>query len=49
MRQGNNDRVSATVMTFPNVVVGKPLISHREEKLEFRLISIRECLKPHLS
>jgi hypothetical protein len=38
MRQGNNDKVSAIVMTFPSDVVGKPLISHREEKLEFRFI-----------
>ena len=38
MRRGNNDKVSAIVMTFPSDVVGKPLISHREEKLEFRFI-----------
>ncbi|MGB2898160.1 MAG: hypothetical protein WBB89_02770 [Candidatus Acidiferrum sp.] len=38
MGQGNDNRVSAIVMSFPSIVEGKPLISHPEEKLEFRFI-----------
>jgi len=38
MGHGNDNRVSAIVMSFPSIVEGKPLISHPEEKLEFRFI-----------
>ena len=38
MGQGKDNKVSAIVMTFPSIVDGKPLISHRDEKLEFRFI-----------
>ncbi len=38
MGHGNNNRVSAIVISFPSIVEGKPLISHPEEKLEFRFI-----------
>jgi hypothetical protein len=38
MGQGKDNKVSAIVMSFHRSVDGKPLISHREEKLEFRFI-----------
>jgi hypothetical protein len=38
MGQGKDNKVSAIVMSFPSIVDGKPLVSHREEKLEFRFI-----------
>src|SRR6267378_1084641 len=38
MGHGNDNRVSAIVMSFPSIVERKPLISHPEEKLEFRFI-----------
>jgi hypothetical protein len=38
MGQGNDNNVSAIIMPFPSTVDGKSLISHRDEKLEFRLV-----------
>ena len=38
MGQGKSNKVSAIIMSFPSNVDGKPLGSHREEKLEFRFI-----------
>jgi hypothetical protein len=38
MGQGNDNNVSAIIMSFPSTVDGKSLISHRDEKLEFRLV-----------
>lgn len=36
--QGNDDKVSAIVMFFPSAMDGKPLITQRDEKVEFRLV-----------
>jgi hypothetical protein len=33
-------------MSFPSIVDGKPLNSHRDEKLEFRFI-LNQQLRPH--
>jgi hypothetical protein len=38
IRQGNENKASAIIMSFPSIVYGKPLFSHRDEKLEFRFI-----------
>jgi len=38
IRQGKDDKASTMIMSFPSIVDGKPLISHRDEKLEFRFI-----------
>ncbi len=38
LRQGNDDKVSAIVMFFPSTVDGKPLVTHRDERVEFRLV-----------
>jgi hypothetical protein len=38
IREGKDNKVSAIIMSFPSLVGGKPLISHRDEKLEFRFI-----------
>jgi hypothetical protein len=38
MGLGNDNKVSAIIMSFPSTVDGKPLISHRDEKLEFCVI-----------
>ncbi|MGB7465680.1 MAG: hypothetical protein WBW14_22510, partial [Candidatus Acidiferrum sp.] len=38
IRQGNDNKASTIIMSFPSIVDGKPLISHRDEKLEFRFI-----------
>ena len=38
IRQGKDDKASAMIMSFPSIVDGKPLISHRDEKLELRFI-----------
>ena len=38
IRRGNHNKVSAIIMSFPSIVDGKPLFSHRDEKLEFRFI-----------
>lgn len=38
MGSGTDRMVSAIVMLFPSVVEGKLLITHRDEKLEFRVI-----------
>jgi hypothetical protein len=38
IRQGNANKASAIIMSFPSIVDGKPLFSHRDEKLEFRFI-----------
>jgi hypothetical protein len=38
IRQGNANKASAIIMSFPSIVDGKPLSSHRDEKLEFRFI-----------
>jgi len=38
MGHGSDNRVTAIIMSFPSIVEGKPLISHPEEKLEFRFI-----------
>ena len=35
---GNDDRVSAIVMFFPSTVDGKPLVTHRDERVEFRMV-----------
>lgn len=35
---GKNKMVSGIVMSFPSIVDGKPLITHRDEKLEFRVV-----------
>jgi len=32
------NKASAIIMSFPSIVDGKPLFSHRDEKLEFRFI-----------
>jgi hypothetical protein len=38
IREGKDNKASAIIMSFPGIVNGKPLISHRDEKLEFRFI-----------
>jgi len=38
MGHGSDNGVTAIIMSFPSIVEGKPLISHPEEKLEFRFI-----------
>jgi hypothetical protein len=38
IREGNDNKASAFIMSFPSIVDGKPLISHRDEKSEFRCI-----------
>jgi hypothetical protein len=38
LAQGNYDKVPAIVVSFPSTVDGKPLITHRDEKVEFRLV-----------
>ena len=38
IREGKDNKASAIIMSFPSIVDGKPLISHRDEKLEFRFI-----------
>jgi hypothetical protein len=38
IRDGNDDKASAIILSFPSMVDGKPLIMHRDEKLEFRFI-----------
>ncbi len=38
LRQGNDDKAVALSMAFPSTVDGKPLITHRDEKVEFRLV-----------
>ncbi len=35
--QGNDNKVSAIVIFFPSTMDGKPLITHRDEKVEFRM------------
>src|SRR4029077_21271367 len=35
IHQGNDNKASTIIMSFPSIVDGKPLISHRDEKLEF--------------
>jgi len=37
-REGKDNKASAIIMSFPGIVDGKPLISHRDEKLEIRFI-----------
>jgi hypothetical protein len=46
LRQGNDNKASTIIMSFPSIVDGKPLISHRDEKLEFRFI-LNQQLRPH--
>ncbi len=36
--QENDNKVSAIIMSFPSTADGKSLISHHDEKLEFRLV-----------
>jgi hypothetical protein len=36
--EGNDNRVPAIVVSFPRAGEGKPLITHRDEKVEFRLV-----------
>jgi hypothetical protein len=38
LRQGNDDKAVALIMAFPSTVDGKPLITRRDEKVEFRLV-----------
>ncbi len=38
IREGKDKKASAIIMSFPSIVDGKPVISHRDEKLEFRFI-----------
>jgi hypothetical protein len=35
---GKDNRASALIMSFPSIVEGKPLISHPDERIEFRFI-----------
>jgi hypothetical protein len=36
--RGTTTKASTIIMSFPSIVDGKPLISHPDEKLEFRFI-----------
>jgi hypothetical protein len=38
LRQGNDDKALALIISFPSTVDGKPLITHRDEKVEFRMV-----------
>jgi hypothetical protein len=38
MGSGKDNRASAIIMSFPSIVEGKPLISHPDERIEFRFI-----------
>jgi hypothetical protein len=38
LHDGNDHKVSAIIMSFPSTVDGKSLITHRDEKLEFRFV-----------
>jgi hypothetical protein len=38
IREGKDNKASAIIMSFLSLVGGKPLISHRDEKLDFRFI-----------
>ena len=43
--EGKDTKASAIIMSFPSVVGGIPLISHRDEKLEFRFILNQRVLE----
>lgn len=45
IREGKDNKASAIIMSFPSIVDGKPLILHRDEKLELRFLLNQRVFK----